>query len=135
MHRLVADGSETEGLTVERDVASIERHPAERVAVTEAEPPLLLLLAGFYILLAHPLNRVGMQIEFSAGTCRSPRQARVSQPLVFPSPPRFEGVPLCLVAVIPDAINRPRLPVQFGGVLIAETKLYVAALPARRLNL
>jgi hypothetical protein len=23
-----------------------------------------------------------------------------------------------------DAINRPRLPVQFGGVLIAETKLY-----------
>jgi hypothetical protein len=26
------------------------------------------LLAGFYILLAHPLNRVGMQIKFDAGT-------------------------------------------------------------------
>ena len=33
-------------------------------------------------------------------------------------------MPLCFVAVIPDAINRPRLPVQFGGVLIAKTKLY-----------
>jgi hypothetical protein len=65
-----------------------------------------------------------MQIKFDAGACRKPRQAPVSQPLVFPSPPRFEGMPLCFVAVIPDAINRPRLPVQFGGVLIAETKLY-----------
>src|SRR5215472_11462230 len=121
VHRLVSDAMETERLTVERDVAGVERHPAERVAVTEAEPPLLLLLAGFYILLAHPLNRVGMQIEFDAGTCCRPRQAPVSQPLLFPSPPRFEGVPPCLVAVIPDAIDRPRLPVQFG---IAETKLY-----------
>ena len=35
VHRLVSDAMETERLTV------------ERVAVTEAEPPLLLLLAGF----------------------------------------------------------------------------------------
>jgi len=40
-----------------------------------------------------------------------------SQPLVFARPPRFAGAPLCLVAVIPDVIDRPRVPFQFGGVL------------------
>src|SRR5215467_2275839 len=98
VHRLVSDAMETERLTVERDVARVERHPAERVAVTEAEPPLLLLLAGFYILLAHPLNRVGMQMEFDAGTCRKPRQVPGKSTTCLSKPTAFRrraAVPRC----------------------------------------
>src|SRR5215475_1813520 len=122
VHRLIADATERERLAVEANVAGIERHPAERLAPTVPEPALFLLLAGYRVLLADALHRMGMQVEFVACTSRKSHQSNRRQPFISPRPPRVEGMLLGVVAIIPNGVNRPSLPIKLGCVLVQKTE-------------
>jgi hypothetical protein len=60
---------------------------------------------------------MGMNIEVFSGPGRQPGQIRIGKPSV-PTAQMF----LCFVGVIPDAINRLRLTIEFSGVLISEAE-------------
>jgi hypothetical protein len=122
VHRGVAGTAKPERLTIEKDVPGVVRHPAERLSTTVSEPALLLLLAGFGVLLANPLRRMSVQIQLFACTRSEAHHSRRRQPLISPRPLRLEGMFLRVVAVVPNEIDRPRLPVEFGSMLISKAE-------------
>ena len=79
-----------------------------------------MLLARSVVLNANLLNSVRMQTKKLRGTGSEFLKVNPRQPLAT----RLGGLHLGFVAVVPDVVHRPRLPVEFGGMLVPKTEFY-----------
>lgn len=100
--------SEPEGIAVALQVPAFERHPAKRTLATIAKKWTVELLARFGVLLAHGVDRAGVDAKLFAAAGSQHIQIEAGRPALAP----LERVFLCVVAEVPNEIYRPRLLVQ-----------------------
>ena len=92
-------------------IASFQRHPSQRLFATIAQVGPVVLRARTQKLLAHIVDRARMQPEFLAASGRQVDQVKVGEP----RPGKTQGILLLVVAIIPDEVDRARLPVKQPG--------------------
>ena len=107
------------GAIFERDVAGVERDPSEGLPATPFQAALLVCAPGFFVLHAHALHRVRVQVQH--GCCASRKATKIVPAGPFLAP--LQGVLLRFVTEIPAQIDRARLPIQLGCMLVFHPEL------------
>ena len=100
--------SESERITVAFQVPALERHPAQRPLAAIAQIRALELLTRLGVLLAHGVDRAGVDAKFFAASGGQDVQIKAGRPSLAP----FERMFLRVIAEVPDEIYRLRLLVQ-----------------------
>ena len=100
--------SESERIAVAFQVPTFERHPAQRPLAAIAQVRALELIARLGVLLAHGIDRAGVDAKFLAASGGQDVQVKAGRPALAP----FERMLLRVIAEAPDEIYRPRLLVQ-----------------------
>jgi hypothetical protein len=100
--------SESERIAVAFQVPTFEWHPAQRPLAAIAKERALELLARLGVLLAHGIDRAGVNSKFFAAACGQDIQIKAGRPALAP----FERMFLRVVAEVPHIGHRPRLLVQ-----------------------
>jgi hypothetical protein len=99
---------EAESVALTLEFAPLERHPSKALttAITQVWP--FELAARLRVLLARRVDRSRVDSEFFAATRRQTIEVESSWPFLVP----LERVLLCVVAEVPDMVNRAALLVQ-----------------------
>jgi len=96
------------GVPLALEVAALQRHPAQGAPAAPAQERSIPLTAGLGVLLAHRINRAGVQGQFLAAPRSQPIQVKAARPALVP----FERLQLSLVTEIPDEVAGARLAVE-----------------------
>lgn len=97
--------SESERIAVAFQVPTFEWHPAQRTLAAIAQVWPLELTTGLGVLLAHSIDRTGVDAKFLAASGGQDVQIKAGRPPLTP----FECMLLSIIAEAPDEIYRPRL--------------------------
>lgn len=100
--------SETESIAMAFQIPALERNPAKRTLAPVAKEWAIELLARLRVLLAHSIDRAGVDAKFLAATGRQDVQIKPCRPLLAP----LERMLLRVITEVPDEIYRSRLLVQ-----------------------
>ncbi|XVN73012.1 hypothetical protein AAEX37_00064 [Oligella sp. MSHR50489EDL] len=114
--------SEAESIAMAFQIPALERHPAKRTLAPVAKERAIELLARLCVLLAHGVDRAGVDAKFLAAASGQDVQIKPGGPSLAP----LERVFLRVIAEVPDEIYRPRLLVQQ-----AVQRLYAVAVNLR----
>jgi hypothetical protein len=99
---------ETESIAFPLELAPFQRHPSERLLAPIAQARPMRLGARARVLLAHIVDRSGMQAELLAASGRQLDQVKAGEP----RPIKTQRIFLPVVAVVPDEVDSVGLPVK-----------------------